>query len=148
MDTTQLLALVETLPELKLYFRGVFASDTLPVYVRHFPSAMICNTDPIHKKGTHWVAYWFDNDNECEFFDSFGRKPEEYDIHLKEFIDRNALLCLYNNIQVQLDSDTSCGLHVLFYLYCRAKRISMANVIRVTSETLVRDVILKGNRIL
>lgn len=96
MDTTQLLALVETLPELKLYFRGVFASDTLPVHVRQFPSAMICNTDPIHKKGTHLVDYWFDNDNECEFFDSFGRKPEEYDIHLKEFIDRNALLCLYN----------------------------------------------------
>lgn len=64
MDTGQLLHLVETLPGLKLHFRGVFACDTLPARVRQFPSAFVCNTDPIDEKGTHWVAYWFDNVNE------------------------------------------------------------------------------------
>lgn len=147
MDTGQLLHLVETLPGLKLHFRGVFACDTLPARVRQFPSAFVCNTDPIDEKGTHWVAYWFDNVNECEFYDSFGRLPQEYDARLKDFIDRNALLCLYNDVQVQPDSATSCGLHALFYLYCRVKGLSMTDVIRVTSEALVQDVILKGNRI-
>lgn len=55
---------------------------------------MICNIDFIYKKGMYLVDYWFDNDNECEFFDSFGWKLED----LKEFIDCNVLLCFYNNI--------------------------------------------------
>jgi hypothetical protein len=122
----------------------VFAADTLPERVRQFPSAFVCNTDPIDEKGTHWVAYWFRNSHECEFYDSFGRRPEDYDDRLRDFVDRNALLCLYNNVQVQPDSTTTCGLHVLFYLYCRAKGIPMTEVIRQTSESLVLDVSMEG----
>jgi hypothetical protein len=147
MDTLQLFRLAQTLPRLKPRFRGVFACDTLPDRVRRFPSAFVCNTDPIDRKGSHWVAYWFKNPEECEFYDSFGRKPEEYDNRLRDFVDRNALICLYNDVQVQPDSVDTCGLHALFYLYCRAKNVPMTEVIRQTSETLVRDVVWKGNRL-
>lgn len=74
--------------------------------------------------------------------------PEDYDSRLRDFVDRNALLCLYNNVQVQPDSATTCGLHALFYLYCRAKNMTMTEVIRKTSETLLQDVVQKGNRLL
>lgn len=50
------------------------------------------------KKVLIWGAYCFDSVNQCEFFDSFGRTPEDYDERLRDFVDRNSPLCLYNNI--------------------------------------------------
>lgn len=96
---------------------------------------------PSRKKGAHWVAYWFDNVNQCEFFDSFGRTPEDYDERLRDFVDRNSALCLYNNIQVQPDSSSTCGLHVLYYLKARARGISTSDIVNKTSEMRVRDIL-------
>lgn len=67
MDTMQLMNIVKSLRSLEPYFRGIYACNTLPDRVRRFPSAYICNTDPIEKKGTHWVAYWFASIDECKF---------------------------------------------------------------------------------
>lgn len=141
MDSTQLINIVESLKNLKPYFRGIYACNTLSDGVRRFPSAYVCNTDPIEKKGTHWVAYWFDSVNQCEFFDSFGRTPEDYDERLRDFVDRNSPLCLYNNIQVQPDFSSTCGLHVLYYLNARARGISMSDIVNKTSEMRVRDIL-------
>lgn len=141
MDSTQLIKIVESLRKLKPYFRGIYACNTLPDRVRQFPSAYVCNTDPIEKKGAHWVAYWFDNVNQCELFDSFGRTPEDYDERLRDFMDRNSALCLYNNIQVQPDSSSTCGLYVLYYLKARARGISMSDIVNMTSEMRVRDIL-------
>lgn len=64
MDTIQLMNIVKSPRSLEPYFRGIYACNTLPDRVRRFPSAYICNTDPIEKKDTHWVAYWFASINE------------------------------------------------------------------------------------
>lgn len=53
MDSTQLINIVESLKKLKPYFQGIYACNTLPDRVRRFPSAYVCNTDLIEKKGTH-----------------------------------------------------------------------------------------------
>lgn len=143
MDTMQLMNIVKSLRSLEPYFRGIYACNTLPDRVRRFPSAYICNTDPIEKKGTHWVAYWFASIDECEFFDSFGQTPEVSDQRLRDFVDRNSLLCLYNNVQVQPDFTNTCGLYALYFLNARAREISMSNIINMTSETEVRNVLLK-----
>lgn len=80
MDTKEMLGIVDMLADLKPFFRGIFASNSLPVRVTRFPSAVVCNTDPIEEKGSHWIAFWLRNETECEFYDSFGRLPEYYDI--------------------------------------------------------------------
>lgn len=79
--------------------------------------------------------------NQCEFFDSFGRTPEDYDERLRDFVDRNSPLCLYNNIQVQPDFSSTCGLHVLYYLNARARGISMSDIVNKSSEMRVRDIL-------
>lgn len=120
MDTKEMLGIVDMLADLKPFFRGIFASNSLPVRVTRFPSAVVCNTDPIEEKGSHWIAFWLRNETECEFYDSFGRLPEYYDIRLREFIDRNSFVCVYNNVQVQPDS---ASLVVFtFYIICIAVR--------------------------
>lgn len=146
MQNHQIMDVVRRLPELQRIFRGVYASDTLPVHVGRFPSAYVSNTDPINDEGSHWVAFWFQSPTESEFYDSFGKLPEDYSTQLREFIDRNALTCLYNNIQVQPRFTSTCGYHVLFYLYYRAKGYSMKNILNKLDEMIsdehVRDFIV------
>lgn len=108
-----------------------------------FPRLTFVTRIPSKKKGTHWVAYWFASIDECEFFDSFGQTPEVSDQRLRDFVDRNSLLCLYNNVQVQPDFTNTCGLYALYFLNARARGISMSNIINMTSETEVRNVLLK-----
>lgn len=50
MDTKEMLGIVDMLADLKPFFRGIFASNSLPVRVTQFPSAVVCNTDPIEEK--------------------------------------------------------------------------------------------------
>lgn len=146
MNTNEMLHIVDLLTDLKPFFRGIFASNSLPFRVTRFPSAVVCNTDPLEEKGSHWIAFWFRNGTECEFYDSLGRLPEYYDIRLRDFIDINSFVCMYNNVQVQPDSTSTCGFHVLYYLYRRAQGFSMQNTLehlnRIESDDFVRKFVL------
>jgi hypothetical protein len=80
-------------------------------------------------------------------FTSFGKLPEHYDIRLREFIDNNTFVCMYNAVQVQPDWSTLCGFHVLFYLYRRAQGFTMQNSLDMfkefSSDDFVREFVLK-----
>jgi len=39
-------------------FDGVFSSDSLPPK----PRLLVCNTDPSHMPGEHWIAIYVDDD--------------------------------------------------------------------------------------
>ena len=148
MDILQMYEIVNRLPHLKPHFQGIFATDTLPDQVTRFPSAIVCNTDPAEKPGAHWIAFWFKNRYKCEFYDSFGRRPEEYGDALRTFIDKHSTMCLYNNVQVQPYSAVTCGFHVLFYLCQRARNISLYDILNLLSEfpsdDFVRMFVLKN----
>ena len=62
---------------------------------------------------------------ECKYYESFGRRPEEYNEEIRTFKDNNFTICMYNNVQLQPHSAVTCGFHVLFYLYQRARSISL-----------------------
>jgi hypothetical protein len=69
---------------------GVFSPDTLPLRVNVYPSAYICNTDPSHLPGKHWVVMWMENPRKAEFFDSLGHSPNHYDDRIKKFLANNS----------------------------------------------------------
>lgn len=115
MNTNEMLHIVDLLTDLKPFFRGIFASNSLPFRVTRFPSAVVCNTDPLEEKGSHWIAFWFRNGTECEFYDSLGRLPEYYDIRLRDFIDINSFVMYkYNHIRLLL-------VVFMFYTICIAE---------------------------
>lgn len=152
MDTNKTLHIVSLLADLKPFFRGIYDTNSLPAQVTQFPSAIVSNTDPLEEKGSHWVAFWFKSGTECEFYDSYGKIPKDYDNRLREFIDRNSFVSVYNNVQVQPDFTSSCGFHVLFFLYRRFQGFSMQNSIemidRVNPDDFVRHFVLnKINRV-
>ena len=56
-------------------FMGVYPSDRLPhIIPKNKTLALIANTDPSHKPGQHWVAFFFTKST-VYFFDSYGRSP-------------------------------------------------------------------------
>ena len=53
------------------HFRGVFSRDNLPNKINE-PEVGIINLDSKIGPGTHWVCYRNDDEDICEYFDSFG----------------------------------------------------------------------------
>jgi hypothetical protein len=129
MNTEQLKCALRKNRHLSPIFKGVFSTDTLPTRVRNYPSIYICNTDPSHLPGQHWVAFWFENWKQAEFYDSLGRLPESYSEHFVTFLKHNADICVYNNVPVQSKSAQTCGYHVLFYLLMKSYNHSMFEII-------------------
>ena len=78
MNTLELLHVIQDDPKSTNKFCGVFAADTLPTTIEHFPCGLIVNTDLISQQGSHWLAMYFADKNVGEFFDSYGYPPEFY----------------------------------------------------------------------
>ena len=53
-------------------FDGVFCSDTLSAS----PRLLVCNLDPSHRKGTHWI-YICVNGTVGEYFGTLGHPPNK-----------------------------------------------------------------------
>lgn len=107
MDSDALAEILSQDPVTASVFRGVFASDELPLHFSRFPSALICNTDKADLPGTHWVAMYFEERGEGEYFDSFGLPPWVDSICC--FLNRQAQKkWLYNNVQLQSPKFDAC----------------------------------------
>ena len=113
----------------KRQFRGVFAADRLPRTVPQYPSSYIVNTDPASKPGTHWVAFYFPNKDQGEFFDSYGQTPEFYHRAFENFLNHNSYRWTYNRIALQSLTSNACGQYCLWYLLHRSRGISIARTL-------------------
>ena len=118
MNSKQLLAFVHSEPILKRYVRGVFASNTVPEVVTHYPSAFIINTQPLPLPGEHWVAVIIHSVSEADFFDSLGKPPGNYQ-DIENFIYKNSQHCNCICKKLQPSNSDLCGLYVLVFLICR-----------------------------
>lgn len=87
-------------------FKGVFACDDMPRYVKN-PSAYIINLATRSESGSHWVALYIDDEKSCYYFDSFGLPPTNR--HIQAFIKKNAVHMVYNKKQLQHITSAKCG---------------------------------------
>lgn len=55
-------------------FKGVYPCNRLPTVPPGKVMAIIANTDPSHKPGQHWVAYFYTKTH-VFYFDSYGQPP-------------------------------------------------------------------------
>lgn len=126
MNTHKLIGLCKNDPELKLLFAGVFPADQLPKS-SIYPAAYIVNTDPRNKPGTHWIAIYIDYEMCGDYFDSYGRKPLP---GFKTFLDKNCIEWEYNSKQIQAPLTSVCGQYCLYFLYHRARGVSMREIVQ------------------
>ena len=96
----------------KHIFMGVYPSDRLP---RNIPKnktvALIANTDPTHKPGQHWVAFFFSKST-VYFFDSYGRSPAKSPFHRLMKYRRHQKVF---SRRLQGDGRT-CGYYCLYFI--------------------------------
>lgn len=125
MNSEEIYVYLKTLP---VHNFGVYASDCLPVRISS-SSALVVNTDPHTKKGTHWIAIYLDHLGDLEYFDSLGQRPLVPE-HLA-FIKRNSKHYFYNTRPLQSYNSTVCGHYCLVYLYFRSHGYSMKDFLSI-----------------
>jgi len=90
-------------------FRGIFMRDEISKMKVNDYECGILNLDLSENSGTHWVAWYKDNNNKI-YFDSFGIQPP------KEIIKYLRSPILYNTFQIQQFNDSNCGEWCLYVL--------------------------------
>lgn len=130
MDNLEITALLNSCPETKKHFQGVYASDTLPSkpLARKRPCSYICNLESIDKPGTHWVAFYVPRRGPIEYFDSYGGDLPSL---FHSFVDCNGYI--YNTRCLQNIFSAVCGQYVIYYLWQRGLCASMDDALKLFS---------------
>jgi hypothetical protein len=117
-------------------FQGVFSADTLPCK----PRLLICNTDPSHRPGEHWIAIFVDENHRGEYFDSFGRRSDE---HFEHCMNEHSTSWMYNRRQLQSIISSFCGYYCCFFCILRSRGVNMIVLLaHFTSDTAFNDSIV------
>ncbi|GFS36052.1 uncharacterized protein NPIL_344461 [Nephila pilipes] len=82
--------------------------------------SFIVNTDSSLEKGTHWQAIYFDENDKCTFFCSYGTYPIG---NIKIFIENNSTHTEWNSKLLQHPKTTSCGLFCLYFLWHLSRKL-------------------------
>lgn len=111
-------------------FRGIFMRDGLPKSPPLKRECGIINLDSKHGGGTHWTAF-YKNENKVYFYDSFGDlgPPNELIHYMNNRGSEHGTTntsSAHNNIELEIfynytkfqDYDTeTCGQHCIIFLY-------------------------------
>ena len=99
-------------------FIGVLARDELPEHLK-FPCCFILNTKPRNHRGEHWLAFYYDTEGKCDFFDSYGQSPSRY--NLTDFINKSSRSRWFWNRKRIQGRSKFCGYYCLLFLLFRSR---------------------------
>lgn len=88
MNTGQLKCVISCDQNMKETIIGVYDTNNIPTTLPSPPFGLIVNTDPKQRIRRHWVAFFVEEKDTVEFYDSYGASPADYSIHLKVFMKR------------------------------------------------------------
>ena len=123
METRQIDGILSRIIAPPSRFIGVFAKDQIPIpnKLTHFPACFVANTGTSNKKGEHWVAFWLETSEHCEFFDSYGFSPLIYGF--------NVPFTSFNTMSLQSLKSSVCGHFCIYYLYGRSRGLPMSLIL-------------------
>lgn len=139
MDTHEILQILRNDQAVKQVLLGVFPIDQVPP-IFYKPAALIVNLDPSHEPGSHWVCMYFDKRGNCDYFDSYGMKPNSM---LETYILENASKFKCSSKVVQKPLTSTCGQLCIYYLIWRARGVPM-NMILDSLEKRYSDEFITG----
>ncbi|KAF8791612.1 hypothetical protein HNY73_006453 [Argiope bruennichi] len=117
------------------FFRGVFASDTIPILKEK--SAIVVNTDTSSEPGSHWLAFYLESDN-LEFFDSYGNPPEFYGRLFHDFVSHYSSV-FWNSTPMQSFMSNVCGAYCIYFILKRCQGKSLYSIVSNLSECQKND---------
>ena len=124
-------------------FLDVFALDQLPKEkIQRDKWFLICNCCPADLIGEHWIAMFFEDGANLEFFDSFGLPPDAYGEEILAFIAMQGVCVEYNDVRLQSLQSDACGHYCILYSYHRCRGELFHSVLE-KFNVLTRDNIVK-----
>ena len=139
MDTVQLTLVLRKDRYTRGVFQGVYSSDKLPTNISSYPALFIANVDTSDKPGTHWVAFYFTEEREGEFFDSYGLPPSNYTGTFTSFLNNNSNGWKFNSKTLQSIDSKVCGHYCLYFALFRSRRVSMSTIVNRFSSNKSRN---------
>lgn len=125
LNTIQLNNILKTDKCSKHIFIGIFARDQLPKNPP-YPSCFIINTDVSDRPGAHWLAFYYNSNKECHFFDSYGLHPSIYG--LTSYLNRTSRYWIFNKIKYQSFLTKSCGYFAFVFLLLKCRGIDLSTI--------------------
>lgn len=134
MNTHQLECCITCDEDMNKTIIGVYASDRIPNEPVSPPYGFIVNTHPYHLPGEHWLAFFVDKHGTLESFDSYGNIPSAYSERFDRLMAKFTRLEI-NRKRLQSSNSNVCGQYCLFYLMCRSRGYSMADILTMFNHT-------------
>lgn len=103
-------------------FKDVLPRNHLP-HKLSYPSAYIINNKKDNHEGEHWIAFFFDKNKNCDFFDSFGKGPSAYG--LTKYLCKYSKCLNFNRVAVQSNYSFYCGYHAIYFILLRSRNIPL-----------------------
>ena len=142
MNTLEIKRYLEKNEDTRNIFLNVYAVDQLPKRkIEQERWLLVCNCCPANKRGEHWIAMFYENE-ELEFFDSFGLSPEDYDGVTEFLLAQKPKDIIFNTIQLQSDESDACGHYCILYGLHRSRGETFHTIIKNMNE-LNRDDFIK-----
>lgn len=123
-------------------FGGILHIDEFPQYNSNKSLIYIYNTLPSNSNAYelgHWTLILIHPNNEeklpNEYFDSYGRSPLKT---YKNYLNVTSHPYIQNAVRLQ-GQGLTCGHHVLFYYYHRARGYNMYNILNIYENTSLLD---------
>ena len=132
MNSSQIHKILSRDPVSSRYFGGVFPSVKIPV-IQKYPSALVLNSDKHDEKGSHWVAVFIEDQENLEFFDSFGLPPQTYGEDISRFV-KNYPRIHWNKTTLQSLTSNVCGQYCIFFIVKRCHGLCMKSIVSVLSR--------------
>ena len=141
MNTQEICHILYNEPIVKNQLIGVIAKDQLPQRVMRYPCAIISNIDSSFSKGRHWIAFYIDENENGEFFDSYGHDPLFYNSNFVNFLNDNCKKWKYNSVSLQNMYSNVCGEYSVAYLIYRCRNIALSTFVNMFSQnSVVNDI--------
>jgi hypothetical protein len=129
MDSDQLLKLIQKDVQTSSIFGGVLPADAIPFHVAIRPRLYFVNTEDHHRRGKHWVVFFFPSTGHAEMFDSFANSPARYGEKFVNFLSTNSISPFqYTRKRLQEDRSTKCGAFCLLFAVTRSHGMNLRMV--------------------
>ncbi|GBN93478.1 hypothetical protein AVEN_83819-1 [Araneus ventricosus] len=126
MDGYQIHFILSREPNTSPFYRGVFASDTIPILKGK--SVIVVNVDKSTEPGSQWLAFYQEADN-LEFLDWYGNPPEFYGPRFQEFT-LNYSSVYWNSTTLQSLTSNVCGAYCICFILKRCQGHSLYSIVR------------------
>lgn len=135
MNGNQIHFILSRDPYTSPFFLGVFASDAIPTLKEK--SAVVVNVDKSSEPGSHWLAFYYENNN-IEFFDSYGNPPEFYGPSFQDFFSNYSSVS-WNSTTLQSLTSNVCGPYCIYFILKRCQGHSLYSIVSSFADCQKND---------